>query len=90
MAFAISAIGLIMVLTGINNTYAQFAAELQNDFGTGYLKWAAAMLIVGAFGYIPELKTLSIAFMVLILLSIFLSNKGGVFGQVTQALAKTS
>lgn len=89
MPFALVIIGLLMIITGINNTYAQFGAQLQTDFGgsKGFLVWALALAAVGALGYIENLRTFSHYFMALILLSFILSNKG-VFQNLQAALAK--
>lgn len=86
MPFTLAGIGLILVMTGINNTYSQFGTLLQGDISSGYLKWAAAIVIIGALGYVKDLRTLSTAFLTLILVAIFLSNKGGVFSQLTSAV----
>lgn len=89
MPFALVAIGLLMIITGINNTYAQFGAQLQTDF-TGqksFLVWIVAFIMVGALGYIKDLRTFSHYFMALILISMFLSNKG-VFAQLQAAIAQ--
>ena len=67
-----------MIVTGANNTYAAFGAQLRKDF-TGdksFLLWIAAIGGVGALGYIPALRKFSHYFMALILISIVLSNRG--------------
>jgi len=86
MPFALTAIGAILVLTGINDTYAQFGAQLQNDMQGGYLKWAAAILIIGGLGYIKDLEPVTDLFLVLMIVALFLANKGGVFAEVTKAV----
>lgn len=89
MPFALVIIGLLMIITGINNTYAQFGSQLQTDFGgsKGFIVWALALSAVGALGYIENLRTFSHYFMALILISFILSNKG-VFQNLQAALAK--
>lgn len=87
MPYALVIIGLLMIITGINNTYAQFAGQLQTDFGgqKGFIVWALALGAVGALGYINDLRTFSHYFMALILISFILSNKG-VFANLQAAL----
>jgi hypothetical protein len=85
MPFALVVIGLLMIVTGINNTYAQFGAQLQKD--SSFLPWALALFVVGALGYINDLRTFSHYFMALILISIVLANKG--FFQNLQAAIKS-
>lgn len=87
MPFVLIGVGLVMVLTGINDTYAQFGAQLQTDMSAGFFKWAAAIVIIGAFGYIKDLKEISTLFLVLVVVSLFLANKGGVFSQLNSALS---
>jgi hypothetical protein len=84
MAFALVAIGLAMIITGAQNTYSAFATELATDFAA-FIKWMLAIGAVGAIGYIPNLRSFSHYFMALILISMFLSNKG-FFQQFTTAI----
>lgn len=91
MPFALVTIGLLMIVTGIQNTYAQFGAQVQADMiggngQRGFLVWAIALAAVGFLGYIGPLRKFSHAFMALILIAIFLANKG-FFAQLQAALA---
>lgn len=87
MGFALLLIGLLMVVTGARGTYSQFAAQVASEFqgehNFGY--WLIAVGSAGALGYIPALQTISRYLMALIVLSIFLSNKG-FFAQFQSAL----
>lgn len=85
MPFALIALGMILIITGIQNTYAQFGTMVQNDFQAGFLKWAAAILIIGALGYVQELETLSHVFLALIIVAIFLTH-AQTFTQATQQI----
>jgi len=87
MAFALVFIGLLLVVTGANNTYQQFGSQVKSDF-TGqksFVLYAAAIGGVGALGYVQELRRFSHYFMALILISLVLSNKG-FFANLTAAL----
>lgn len=88
MPFALVAIGLLMILTGINNTYAQFGSQVQKDFSgsKSFIVWIIALGAVGALGYIRDLRQFSHYFMALILISLVLSNKG-FFANFTKAIA---
>lgn len=88
MPFALVTIGLVMVVTGINNTYSQFASQLSNDlFGQkGFIPWLLAIGAVGALGYAKSLRQFSHYFLALILIGLVLSNKG-VFQHFQAALA---
>lgn len=91
MPYALVIVGLLMIVTGINNTYSQFGAQLQADMtgsnnqGRGFIVWVIALFLVGALGYINNLRTFSHYFMALILISMILANKG-VFAQFQKAL----
>ena len=89
MPFVLVAIGLLMIITGINNTYAQFGAQLQGDFSgsKSFIVWILALGSVGALGYINDLRNFSHYFMALILIAMVLSNKG-VFQNFQAAIAK--
>ncbi len=88
MPYGLVIIGLLMIITGINNTYSQFASQLQSDFtgSKSFIVWIIALGSVGALGYIKDLRTFSHYFMALILVSMVLANKG-VFAQFQSAVA---
>lgn len=91
MPFALTIIGLLLVVTGFQNTHAQLGKQITSDF-TGknnFIYWIAALGAVGALGYVKELEPFSRAFLVLILIGIFLSNKG-FFSQFNAALTQSS
>lgn len=85
--YALVVIGLIMIITGILNTYAQLATQLQSDFtgNKSFIVWIIALGSVGALGYIKDLRTFSHYFMALILIGLVLSNKG-FFANFTAAI----
>lgn len=85
MPYALVVIGLLMIVTGVLNTYAAFATQLQNDMG-GFIVWIIALGSVGALGYIDNLRTFSHYFMALILIALILNNRG-VFANFQKAVA---
>jgi hypothetical protein len=87
MAFLFTIVGLLMIVTGVKGTYAQFGAQIAGDF-TGsqpFTYWVAAILGIGSLGYIDALRTVSRLFLALILISMVLAN-GGFFTKLTAAL----
>lgn len=94
MPFALVVIGLIMIVTGSRNTYAQFGAQVASDFtGPGnFTYWLASLGFVGAVGYIPQLKQLSHIFLALIIIVMVLHNGnpgttgGGLFQRIQDFL----
>lgn len=95
MGFALVLIGLLMVITGGRGTYAQFGTLVAGEFtgpiippkgqAPNFATWLIALSAVGALGYIQTLQTISRLLMTLIILSIFLSQKG-FFAQFQAAL----
>jgi hypothetical protein len=81
MAFILILAGLVLFVTAYQGTTGQLGSMLVQDvFGTqgqgGFIYWIVAIGIVGAVGYIKSLKGLSDAFIGLLLLVLFISNKG--------------
>lgn len=91
MPFALILIGAIIAVAGIRDTYGITQPDgspglwglIRGDFTThgGFLVWVAAIVAIGALGYVPRLKPLSVALMTLVLLVLVISNKG-VFAQL--------
>lgn len=90
MALAFIFAAVILFLAAYNDTQGQLGSQLASDFtGAGnFWYWIAALAITGALGAIPGLKPFSRGFMALILLSLFLSNKG-VWANLTTALSQS-
>lgn len=89
MGFALVVAGLLMIVTGGRGTYAAFGAQVAKDFtgppGQNFTYFLVGIGAVGALGYVQSLRTISRLFMLLVIISIFLANKG-FFAQFTQAL----
>lgn len=78
MPFVLLLFGAVLFVAGVRGTNKDLWTLVKGDF-TGdksFLLWIAAISIVGGAGYIKPLKGLSVAFMTLLLLVLFLSNKG--------------
>lgn len=88
MGLAFAFVGLLLIVTGAQNTYADFGSAVKGDLtGQGnFTYWIAAILMIGVLGYIPALNKFSHWFLALILLSLFLSHKG-FFSSFQAALA---
>lgn len=98
MPFALLIIGIALLVAGVKNTQGQIFALVAGDF-TGpnnFIFWAVAILVIGAVGYVPKLKGLSVAFLTLVVVVLFLTKGktdaagGGFFNQITQALQTTT
>lgn len=97
MPFALLLVGMLLIITGFQNTYQAFGSQVQKDFSgkDGFLYWIAAIGIVGGVGYVKPLEPISRAFLVLLIVVIFLSkgnaiNKGGasIFSNFTSGLSE--
>lgn len=95
MPFALVFTGLILIITGFQNTYKQFGAQVAGDF-TGpnnFLYWIVAIGLVGSLGYAKGLETFSRAFMILVLfIMVIVSYKRnpGIFSDIGNAIASGS
>jgi hypothetical protein len=81
MPFALIFIGMVLVVTGLRDTYKQMGTMVAGDFtgqrgGAGFIMFFAAIAMVGALGAIRELRTFSHYFLALIIVSLLLHNAG--------------
>lgn len=90
MPFVLVFIGLIALIAALRGRERQLGGLLLRDFsGPGnFIYWIIAIVIIGFIGYIPKMKGVSDAFLALVLLVMFISNKG-VFARFNQAIAGT-
>jgi hypothetical protein len=91
LAFLI--IGAVLIIVALRNTYSQLGTLLVQDFtgqgGTGgasFLVWLAAIGAIAALGYIPAIRTPARYLLILVVLGMFIANKG-VFSQAQQAIS---
>lgn len=83
-------VGIMLIITALNNKMPQLGTLIKEDFqpsqgDPGFVPWIIAIFVIGALGYIKPLKPISIAFLTLIMLVMFLSN-GGFFANFTSAI----
>ena len=80
-------VGLYFLTAGVRGEEMQLAGLLHGDL-TGqhsFIPWVVAILIVGAVGYVDELRPVSDGFMALLVVVLLLANKG-FFAQFFSAL----
>jgi len=75
MPLALAIIGIVLVIVAIRGTEGDLFTLLTGD-AAGWFKWAAAIVAVGALGYIPKLEAPSRVLLALVLIVIVLVNKG--------------
>jgi hypothetical protein len=104
MPFALLIIGGVMLVSAARGTTTQTANGgpglfplLQSDFtgSNNFVFWFLSIIAIGAVGYIPKLKPLSVAFLTLVVIALFLSKGnpnaagGGFFTQLLAGLGDT-
>lgn len=96
MPFALIIIGLALLVSAVNGTSSSLFTLIKGDF-TGkdnFIFWTVSILVIGSVGYIPKLKPVSDAFLVLVVLVLVLArgasdslgSSSGLFQKFTQAL----
>jgi hypothetical protein len=83
MPFVLIVAGVVLLIAGVRNTQGTLYTLVRGDF-TGpnnFVYWFLAIMIIGAIGYIPKLKPISIAFLTLVILVLFLKQGTGFFDQ---------
>lgn len=97
MAFALLITGAVFLIASIRGTQDNLTTLIKGDF-TGpqnFLYWVIAILLIGFTGYIPKVKPLSVAFLVLVILVLILTKGnpngigGGFFQQFTNQIGAT-
>lgn len=96
MPFALVIIGVVLLIAAVRGTTGDSGSQkglftlVKGDFSgpNNFIYWFVAILIIGMIGYIPDLKKLSVAFLTLVIVVLFLS-RGGFFQQFTSALGST-
>lgn len=81
-------LGLLFLVVAIRGTHADFFALIRSEFtGTNnFVIWGAALMILGAVGFVKPLRPLAIGFIVLIFLVLILTQGEGFFDRFVSAL----
>lgn len=78
MPFVLLVLGLLFLTAAIRGTQGQLFAELRETFGgqPGFIRWALAIVLLGALGYVKSLRPVSNAALTLVFVALILSNRG--------------
>lgn len=89
MPFVFIVVGIGFVVIAIRGTQATAFQLLQSEFSgaNSFIKWALAIFILGALGYIQTIRPVTRALLALVLLVIFLVNGKGLFAQFNAQIA---
>lgn len=79
MPFALVFIGMLLFITGFQNTYKELGSQVAKDFsGPGnFIYWMVAIGVIGALGYAKSLEMFSRWSLALLLIVMFLAKNGG-------------
>lgn len=77
MPFTFIIAGIVLVVAGVRGTDKQLFELLKNDLtgSPSFFPWILSILVIGALGYIPQLRTVSRAFLALLIVVLFLNNR---------------
>ena len=83
MSYVLIAIGLMLAYLdylGSSNLIGAGTLLGQEMFTNSdpYYKWAGAFIIIGLLGYVPEMRPVAVAMLVLVILAVALSKQGAV------------
>lgn len=70
-------IGAVLIVAAFRNTQGSLFSALEQDV-PAYVVWAAAIIALGAIGFVPGLKSISRGLMTLVLVVIILRNYQGI------------
>jgi hypothetical protein len=94
MPFVFLIIGTVFIIAGVRNTTGDLVKLFQTDIqgSNNFVYWILAILAIGSLGYVQDLRQLSRAFLVLVLLVLVLaedksSTAGGFFTKFNQAIS---
>lgn len=71
-------VGAVLMVAAFRNTVGDLGTALQTDVPP-FVVWAAAILGIGAIGYVPGLKPISRALLALVFTVLLLTNYKGLF-----------
>lgn len=85
MPFLLILIGAVLFVSALQNTQTQLASALEQDI-PGFTKWALAVVLIGALGWIPGFRTISRWLLALVLIVIVVKNYQGVISGLTNVV----
>ena len=88
MPFAFIFAGVVFTIAGVRGQSSQLLSLVKGDLtgSNNYTYWMISILVLGLLGYVDQLRPLSRAFMVLVIVVLILSN-GGFFKLFESSIA---
>lgn|SRR5574337_123850 len=98
MPFALIIVGIFLLVAAARNVQDDLFGLIKGDFSgpNNFFYWAVSILVIGAIGYIPKMRSLSTAFLALVVIVLVLTKGnpnapgGGFFEQFTSQLGLTA
>lgn len=92
MSLALIFAGILLLVASVRDTQADLLALVKGDLSgpNNFVEWIVALALVGAIGYIPKMRSFSIALLALVLLAIFLKKGQGFFDQLNSTVKNTT
>jgi hypothetical protein len=89
MPFVFGIFGVLFIVAGVRGKTSDLVALIKDDFSgqPNYFEWMIAIFMVGAIGYVDELRTISRMFLTLLILGLLFSDyrsNPALFQQFTQ------
>ena len=78
MPFILLLAGLVLLISAAKNTQGELLTLLEKDFtgGGNFFYWIISIIVIGAIGYVKELRSFSTAMLALVIAVLFLANPG--------------
>ena|SRR5690348_523160 len=78
MPFVLLIFGIILVIAGYRGKAGDLFGLLKNDLSpsSGFWPYIAAILVIGGLGYIKSIRPVANGFLALVIVVLFLHNKG--------------
>jgi len=91
MPFAFIIVGIILLVSGVRGNSTNLVTLIKGDFSgsNNFIYWMLSILILGGIGYIQDLKTISRAFLWLVIVVLILNedkNGNGFFTEFQNAI----
>jgi hypothetical protein len=85
-------IGLVLVISAARGTHQQLFFLVAGDFtgANNFIYWFLSIAVIGSFGYIPKLKPVSDAFLVLLIVVLFFKKDTGFFAKLNEQIGSTA
>lgn len=87
MPFVILIAGIVLVVASVRDKQNDLFALLKGEFSGShsFMPWIVSLVLIGGLGYVKAIKPVTDAFLLLLIIVLFLSN-GGFFAKLNNQL----